>query len=158
ARTNLPRRSAELPGGRTPHATGRADPPRGTRPGRRPRHPRAPGLRHGRPRHRHPADHRTGQRLRPPHPLSRDPGGPHMPEYLTPGVYVEETSFRSRSIEGVPTSTFGMAGRTQYGPLPYSLPGLGPNGAQAGPKPTPTLLTSFTEYERAFGGLTIGAD
>ena len=33
-----------------------------------------------------------------------------MPEYLTPGVYVEETSFRSRSIEGVPTSTFGMAG------------------------------------------------
>src|SRR4051812_15758881 len=81
-----------------------------------------------------------------------------MPEYLTPGVYVEETSFRSRSIEGVPTSTFGMAGRTQYGPLPYSLPGLGPNGAVAGPKPAPTLLTSFTEYERAFGGLTIGAD
>ena len=31
-----------------------------------------------------------------------------MPEYLTSGVYVEETSFRSRSIEGVPTSTFGM--------------------------------------------------
>ena len=58
-----------------------------------------------------------------------------MPEYLTPGVYVEETSFRSRSIEGVPTSTFGMAGRTQYGPLPYSLPGLGPNGTAAGPKP-----------------------
>jgi uncharacterized protein len=81
-----------------------------------------------------------------------------MPEYLTPGVYVEETSFRSRSIEGVPTSTFGMAGRTQYGPMPYSLPGLGPNGTVAGPKPAPTLLTSFTEYERAFGGLTIGAD
>jgi phage tail sheath protein FI len=81
-----------------------------------------------------------------------------MPEYLTPGVYVEETSFRSRSIEGVPTSTFGMAGRTQYGPLPYSLPGLGPNGTAAGPKPAPTLLTSFTEYERAFGGLTFGAD
>ncbi len=33
-----------------------------------------------------------------------------MPEYLTPGVYLEETSFRSRSIEGVATSTFGMAG------------------------------------------------
>ena len=27
-----------------------------------------------------------------------------MPEYLTPGVYLEETSFRSRSIEGVPTA------------------------------------------------------
>ena len=44
-----------------------------------------------------------------------------MPEYLTPGVYLEETSFRSRSIEGVPTSTFGMAGLTRYGPVPYQL-------------------------------------
>jgi phage tail sheath protein FI len=81
-----------------------------------------------------------------------------MPEYLTPGVYVEETSFRSRSIEGVPTSTFGMAGRAQYGPVSYSLPGLGPDGADGGPKPSPTLLTSYTEYERAFGGLTIDSD
>ncbi|MFI6151720.1 phage tail sheath family protein [Kitasatospora sp. NPDC051170] len=75
-----------------------------------------------------------------------------MPEYLTPGVYVEETSFRSRSIEGVPTSTFGMAGRTAYGPVPYQIPG--------GPVlvPGPTLVTSFTEYERAFGGLTLDDD
>lgn len=72
-----------------------------------------------------------------------------MPEYLTPGVYVEETSFRSRSVQGVPTSTFGMAGRTQYGPVPY----LG-NGATM--LPVPPLVTSLTEYERAFGGLTIG--
>ena len=28
-----------------------------------------------------------------------------MPEYLAPGVYVEETSFRAKSIEGVGTST-----------------------------------------------------
>lgn len=28
-----------------------------------------------------------------------------MPEYLAPGVYVEELSFRSKSIEGVSTST-----------------------------------------------------
>ena len=47
---------------------------------------------------------------------NRDPGGRTMPEYLTPGVYVEETSFRSRSIEGVPTSTFGMAGRHRVRP------------------------------------------
>ena len=73
-----------------------------------------------------------------------------MPEYLTPGVYVEETSFRSRSIEGVPTSTFGMAGRTEYGPVPYySRTGVD-DGAG------PALVTSFTEFERAFGGLEIG--
>jgi phage tail sheath protein FI len=71
-----------------------------------------------------------------------------MPEYLTPGVYLEETSFRSRSIEGVPTSTFGMAGLTLYGPVAHQLPD---------PRVTmvdkPTLVTSFTEFERAFGSL-----
>src|SRR5919206_2423888 len=71
-----------------------------------------------------------------------------MPEYLTPGVYVEETSFRSRSIEGVPTSTFGMAGLTAYGPVPYVL--AEPPVVMV---PSPTLVTSFTEFERAFGGL-----
>ena len=33
-----------------------------------------------------------------------------MPEYLAPGVYIEEVSFRSKSIEGVPTSTTGFVG------------------------------------------------
>ncbi|KJK59270.1 phage tail sheath family protein [Saccharothrix sp. ST-888] len=74
-----------------------------------------------------------------------------MPEYLTPGVYVEETSFRSRSIEGVPTSTFGMAGRTSTGPVPYAVGGTTV-------APGPALVTSFTEYERAFGGLTVDGD
>ncbi|AHH99479.1 phage tail sheath family protein [Kutzneria albida] len=69
-----------------------------------------------------------------------------MAEYLTPGVYIEETSFRSRSIEGVPTSTCGMTGLTRYGPVPYLLP-------NAVLTPKPVLVTSFTEFERAFGGL-----
>ena len=42
-----------------------------------------------------------------------------MPEYLAPGVYVEEVTFRSKSIEGVPTSTTGFAGLTRYGPVQY---------------------------------------
>ena len=69
-----------------------------------------------------------------------------MPEYLAPGVYVEEVSFRSKSIEGVPTSTTGYAGMTRFGPVRY--PG-GPstNG--------PRLLTSFTEFESVFGGLEV---
>ena len=40
-----------------------------------------------------------------------------MPEYLAPGVYVEEVSFRSKSIEGVPTSTTGFAGMARFGPV-----------------------------------------
>ena len=43
-----------------------------------------------------------------------------MPEYLAPGVYVEEVSFRSKSIEGVATSTTGYAGLTRYGPVQYA--------------------------------------
>lgn len=67
-----------------------------------------------------------------------------MPEYLAPGVYVEEVSFRSKSIEGVATSTTGFAGLTRFGPVQYSG---GPSSSK------PRLITSFTEFERVYGGL-----
>ena len=67
-----------------------------------------------------------------------------MPEYLAPGVYVEEVSFRSKSIEGVPTSTTGFAGMTRYGPVHY--PG-GPSSTE------PRLTTSYVDFERMYGGL-----
>jgi len=38
-----------------------------------------------------------------------------MPEYLAPGVYVEETGYRSKSIEGVPTSSRGFVGSIRHG-------------------------------------------
>jgi phage tail sheath protein FI len=60
-----------------------------------------------------------------------------MPEYLAPGVYVEEVSFRAKSIEGVSTSVAGFIGPTRYGPVG----GL------------PELLTSFPDYERIYGSL-----
>lgn len=60
-----------------------------------------------------------------------------MPEYLAPAVYVEETSFRAKSIEGVSTSTTGFAGPTL----------TGPHGE------TPELLTSFADFQRIHGGL-----
>jgi phage tail sheath protein FI len=60
-----------------------------------------------------------------------------MPEYLAPGVYVEEVSFRSKSIEGVSTSVAGFIGPTRYGPT-------------AG---EPELLTSFADFERIYGGI-----
>lgn len=59
-----------------------------------------------------------------------------MPEYLAPGVYVEEVSFRSKSIEGVSTSTCGFVGPTRKGP--YNV--------------TPEVITSFGEYQRMYGG------
>ena len=60
-----------------------------------------------------------------------------MPEYLAPGVYVEEVSFRGKTIEGVSTSTAGFIGPTRFGPV------VGP----------PPLLTSFLDFERIYGGL-----
>jgi phage tail sheath protein FI len=58
-----------------------------------------------------------------------------MPEYLAPGVYVEEVSFRSKSIEGVSTTTTGFVGPTRYGPV----------------EGVPDLITSLGEFERIYG-------
>jgi phage tail sheath protein FI len=60
-----------------------------------------------------------------------------MPEYLSPGVYVEETSFRAKSIEGVSTTVTGFIGPTRYGPT----------------EGTPELLTSFNDFARIYGGI-----
>lgn len=59
-----------------------------------------------------------------------------MPEYLSPGVYVEETDTGSKTIEGVSTSTAGFVGMTKRGPTE----GL------------PVLVTSFADFQRKFGG------
>ena len=59
-----------------------------------------------------------------------------MPDYIAPGVFVEETSFRSKSIEGVGTSTTAFVGPTRSGPS-----GL-----------VPALVTSYAEFARSYGG------
>jgi phage tail sheath protein FI len=71
-----------------------------------------------------------------------------MPEYLAPGVYVEETSFRAKSIEGVGTSTTAFVGPTRKGPLASTQRGVG-----GGPPVPPELLTSFGDFVRIYGGL-----
>lgn len=58
-----------------------------------------------------------------------------MPEYLAPGVYIEEVSFRSKSIEGVSTTTTGFIGPTRFGPLDLD----------------PDIITSLGEFERVYG-------
>jgi Bacteriophage tail sheath protein len=59
-----------------------------------------------------------------------------VPEYLAPGVYVEEVDSGIKTIEGVSTSIAGFVGMTVRGPL----------------KGLPKLVTSFAEFERNFGG------
>lgn len=56
-----------------------------------------------------------------------------MPEYLHPGVYIEEIERGPRPIEGVPTSTSALLGEVERGPI------------------KPRLITSYKEYERLFG-------
>lgn len=58
-----------------------------------------------------------------------------MPEYLAPGVYVEEIPSGPVSIQGVGTSTAGMVGLTERGPL------------------RPRMVTGWGEYQAWFGGL-----
>ena len=38
-----------------------------------------------------------------------------MPEYLTPGVYIEEIEIGAKPIEGVSTSTAAFLGETERG-------------------------------------------
>jgi uncharacterized protein len=56
-----------------------------------------------------------------------------MPEYLSPGVYIEEIEIGAKPIEGVSTSTAGFLGETERGTT------------------LPRLVTSWLEYQRIFG-------
>lgn len=57
-----------------------------------------------------------------------------MPEYLSPGVYVEEFEIGAKPIEGVGTSTAGFLGITERGPQ------------------EPRLVTSFAQFMNLYGG------
>jgi phage tail sheath protein FI len=58
-----------------------------------------------------------------------------MPQYFTPGVYVEEIERGPRPIEGVATSTAAFLGETERGLI------------------LPRLVTSYNDYTRWFGGV-----
>lgn len=58
-----------------------------------------------------------------------------MPEYLSPGVYVEEFESGGKPMEGVSTSTAGFLGLAERGPVE----GL------------PDLVTNFGDFQRLFG-------
>jgi uncharacterized protein len=56
-----------------------------------------------------------------------------MPEYLAPGVFIEEIERGPRPIEGVPTSTAAFIGEAERGPT------------------KPRAITSYGDYKRWFG-------
>ena len=64
-----------------------------------------------------------------------------MPEYLAPGVYVEEIDTGSKPIEGVSTSTAGVVGVTERGPVDV-----------------PVLITGTGEFNRWYGGRLRASD
>ncbi|MEV6345878.1 phage tail sheath C-terminal domain-containing protein [Actinoplanes sp. NPDC051851] len=59
-----------------------------------------------------------------------------MPEYLSPGVYIEETVAGPRPIAGVGTRIAGMVGVTVRGPATGK----------------PVLVTNFLDFQTRFGG------
>lgn len=58
-----------------------------------------------------------------------------MPEYLHPGVYIEEINGEPNVIEGVPTSTAAFIGETERGPI------------------KPRAVNDYGDYVRWFGGV-----
>lgn len=62
-----------------------------------------------------------------------------MPEYLAPGVYIEEIEIGAKPIEGVSTSTAGFLGPTERGPT------------------SPRLVTNFSDYQSKYGGFVEGS-
>ena len=62
-----------------------------------------------------------------------------MPQYLSPGVYVEEVDSGSRPIEGVGTAVAAFVGL-----------------ATRGPYNTPTLISNWTQFASTFGEFAPG--
>lgn len=63
-----------------------------------------------------------------------------MPQYLSPGVYVEEVQSGARPIEGVGTAVAAFVGFAEQGPFHQ-----------------PTLVANWNQYVQNFGGFTDGA-
>lgn len=63
-----------------------------------------------------------------------------MPNYLSPGVYVEEVSSGSKPIEGVGTAVAAFLGFAEQGPIDQ-----------------PVLVTNWTQFSQTFGGFVEGS-
>lgn len=78
-----------------------------------------------------------------------------MPEYLSPGVYIEEIDSGPKPIEGVSTSTAAFIGFTEK--VPYVNKLVNRKYVQVAELNQPKLVTSWPQYVRSFGGFAEGA-
>ena len=69
-----------------------------------------------------------------------------MPSYLSPGVYVEEVPSGSASLSAGATAIAAFVGFTEKGPRTEA----DPEGE------TPTLVSSWAQFESLYGGFTRG--
>lgn len=75
-----------------------------------------------------------------------------MPEYLSPGVFVEEVPGKLKALEGVSTSTAAFVGPSERGPVAgAALPFAPSGGFVLQPDIAPTFITSFADFTRRFG-------
>ena len=90
-----------------------------------------------------------------------------MPEYLHPGVYIEEIERGPRPIEGVPTSTAAFLGEAERGPIKpatghqlQGLPALVRRRLRRRRSSCPTRSNGFFENggKRAFVCRLVGDD
>ena len=63
-----------------------------------------------------------------------------MPQYLSPGVYVEEVEAGSRPIQGVGTAVAAFVGLAAKGPVN-----------------APTLVTNWSQFAQTFGDFIAGS-
>jgi phage tail sheath protein FI len=79
-----------------------------------------------------------------------------MPQYMSPGVYVEEVPSGTAPIAGVGTSTGGFIGLIPDG---VAMPAM-PDGTRytLAPAGEPQLVTNFTEFTTRFGEVSARVD
>ena len=79
-----------------------------------------------------------------------------MPQYLAPGVYVEEVPSGIKPIAGVGTSTAGFIGAVADDVGMPALPGPAGGHAQLVPEHQARLITSWEAFVQAFGDMQAG--
>ncbi len=79
-----------------------------------------------------------------------------MPQYLSPGVYVEEVPSAARPIAGVGTSTAGFVGVVADDVTMPANPESGTTLLMVAPAEEPQLVTSWTEFKHQFGDFQVG--